>query len=259
MSLLTDALRLREGRRSSRGESGPSFPPFRGPRPGRWIAGALAVCVLTVLAWWKGLWVVEKIEEFAGVAPIKPSPNLLASAARETPTEKPLSKEEGEALAEPAALPAAPGPKAEKPLAEISPEGKQKGEILLKDSLVRAVAEKAAAPAAPVKPALAEMPAALPVPEGGLKPMKVELAEAEMVLETPEEREKKRTTEVEEFLRVLKVQGVRLQGRESRILVEGAPIGLGEKVGALGLVLESVEPQKIIFSDASGKKYPKSY
>jgi hypothetical protein len=25
------------------------------------------------------------------------------------------------------------------------------------------------------------------------------------------------------------------------------------------LVLESVEPQKIIFSDASGKKYPKSY
>ena len=64
---------------------------------------------------------------------------------------------------------------------------------------------------------------------------------------------------MEEFLRLLKVQGVRLQGEESRILVDGAPIGLGEKVGSLGLVLESVEPQKIIFSDASGKKYPKSY
>ena len=257
MSLLTDALRLREGRRSSRGESGPSFPPFRGPQPGRWIAGALAVCVLTVLGWWKGAWVVEKIEELAGVAPVKPSPNLLATAAREAAIEKPASQEDGGSGKPPAE---ASGPKAEKPvLAEISPEGKQKGEILLKDSLVKAVAEKAAAPAAPLKPALAEMPVASPVPEGGLKPMKVELAEAEMVLETPEEREKKRTSAVEEFLRVLKVQGVRLQGRESRILVDGAPIGLGERVGALDLVLESVEPQKIIFSDASGKKYPKSY
>lgn len=204
---------------------------------------------------------VEKIEELAGVAPIKPSPNLLASAARETVAEKPLPKNEGETLAKPAAPPTtAAALKAEKPaLAEISPEGKQKGEILLKDSLVKAVAEKAAAPAETVKPSLVEMPAALPVPAGGLQPMKVELAEAELVLETPEEREKKRISAVEEFLRVLKVQGVRLQGGESRILVDGAPIGLGEKVGALGLVLESVEPQKIIFSDASGKKYPKSY
>ena len=144
---------------------------------------------------------------------------------------------------------------------EISPEGKQRGEILLADTLVKAVAEKAAAPAVPkldASPAAVEL-AGAEIPAGGLKPMKVELAEAELILETPEERDKKRTEAVEEFLRVLKVQGVRLQGADSRILVDGAPIGLGEKVGAFGLVLESVEPQKIIFSDASGRKYPKSY
>jgi hypothetical protein len=41
--------------------------------------------------------------------------------------------------------------------------------------------------------------------------------------------------------------------------MDGVPICLGEKVGSMGLVLESVEPQKLIFSDGSGKKYPKSY
>jgi hypothetical protein len=42
-------------------------------------------------------------------------------------------------------------------------------------------------------------------------------------------------------------------------LVDGAAVGLGEKVGSMGLVLESVGPQKLIFSDSGGKKYPKSY
>ena len=92
-----------------------------------------------------------------------------------------------------------------------------------------------------------------------MQPMKVELAEMVLVLESPEEREKKRVDGVEAFLRALQVQGVRLQGGESRILVDGSAIALGEKVGSLGLILEKVEPQKIIFSDAAGKKYPKSY
>jgi hypothetical protein len=97
------------------------------------------------------------------------------------------------------------------------------------------------------------------VPVGGLKPIKVELDEAGLVLEKPEEREKKRVDGVEAFLRSLQVQGVRLQGKDSRIMVDGVPIGVGEKVGSMGLVLESVEPQKLIFSDSGGKKYPKSY
>jgi len=89
--------------------------------------------------------------------------------------------------------------------------------------------------------------------------MKVELVETDIVIETPQEKEKKRMDEVEAFLRSLQVQGVRLQGNESRILVDGTAVGLGEKVGSMGLVLESVGPQKLIFSDSGGKKYPKSY
>lgn len=283
MSLLTDALRLREGRRPSRGESGPSFPPFHGPKPGRWIVGVLVVCVLGVLGWWKGGWLVEQVEVWAGVAPAKPTPNLLATAPRENlqaktgvPEKKTVEPKTetvtvAEKGAEAAAVPkvaikeekaaaadsAVPVP-AKSPAVNvaISEEGKKRGEVLLTDSLVKAVAEK---PAVEVpKIFKEEMPVAA-VPAGGLQPMKVELAEEDLVVATPEEREKKRVEAVEEFLRVLKVQGVRLQGADSRILVDGSPIGLGEKVGSLGLVLEGVEPQKIIFSDASGKRYPKSY
>lgn len=282
MSLLTDALRLREGRRPSGRQSGPSFPPFQAPRPARWMVALLSVCVLPVLVWWKGGWMVEKVEELAGVVPLKPAPNLLASAPRETIQERTELREmrtappktETVTLQEKEAGPAAT-PKAaikEGIRAEtndlavvpakalpvdlaISEEGKKRGEILLTDSLVKNVAER---PAVALKVPDGEAPAAM-VPAGGLQPMKVELAEEDLVVVTPEEREKKRTEVVEAFLRVLKVQGVRLQGAESRILVDGAPIGLGEKIGGLGLVLESVEPQKIIFSDASGKRYPKSY
>lgn len=266
MSLLTDALRLREGRRPSRGQTGPSLPPFRGPQPGRWVLAVLVLCGLAVLGWWKGAWMIERVEELAGIPPDRLKPNLLAAAepvaARPVQPEAPAPvasapPPETKAISPkvPEAMKPATEPVAKVAAEMISPEGKQRGEILLTDSLVKTVADKPVAPAQPKIPEEAAPVAA--VPAGGLQPMKVELAEAELVLVTPEERERERVEAVEEFLRMLKVQGVRLQGAESRILVDGAPIGLGEKVG--GLVLESVEPQKIIFSDASGKKYPKSY
>jgi hypothetical protein len=249
----------------------------------------LILCGLAVLGWWKGAWMIERVEELAGIPPDRLKPNLLATAepagarpvepeaaAKESVTAGVLSGKESPKAAPmpvasapppetkaispkvPEAMKAATEPVAKGAAEMISPEGKQRGEILLTDSLVKAVAEKKpVAPAQPKIPGEAALAAA--VPAGGLQPMKVELAEAELVLATPEERERERVEAVEEFLRVLKVQGVRLQGAESRILVDGAPIGLGEKVGAVGLVLESVEPQKIIFSDASGRKYPKSY
>lgn len=268
MSLLTDALRLREGRRPSRGQTGPSLPPFRGPQPGRWVLAVLVLCGLAVLGWWKGAWVIERVEELAGIPPDRLKPNLLAAtepvAARPVQPEAPMPVASAPPPETKAISPKVPeGVKpATEPVAKvaaemISPEGKQRGEILLTDSLVKAVAEKK--PAVPAPAASGEFPVVAPVPSGGLQPMKVELAEAELIWESPEVQEKKRVELVEDFLRVLKVQGVRLQGAESRILVDGAPIGLGEKVGGLGLVLESVEQQKIIFSDASGKKYPKSY
>jgi hypothetical protein len=155
------------------------------------------------------------------------------------------------------------------PLVPMGEQKKRDEDLLVKGS-EKKVEEKASTTNAAVmeekKPALinekkpveAERVVA-EVPVGGLKPMKVELDEAGLVLEKPEEREKKRVDGVEAFLRSLQVQGVRLQGKDSRIMVDGVPIGVGEKVGSMGLVLESVEPQKLIFSDSGGKKYPKSY
>jgi len=197
-------------------------------------------------------------------ATVKSEGGEKATVAAKVLPAKPAQVRAGQALEDPPAPSSSPasasavGPGKAPPAALISAEGKQRGEILLTDNLVKAVAEKPAAVVPPARPVEAA-PKEAAVPAGGLQPMKVELAAAELAVATTEEREKWRIDAVEEYLRALKVQGVRLQGAESRILVDGMPIGLGEKVGALGLVLESVDPQKIIFSDASGRRYPKSY
>ena len=284
MSLLTDALRLREGRRPSKGGTGPSLPPFRGPNRGYWVGGILVLVfsIVVGLACWKGAWALEKLEELAGFQPVLPAKvakesNLLdltnerASPPVVAEADKRERKKGVEAQEKPvvAMTPA----KEEKLLQSASmnpplvPMGEQKkrDEDLLVKSAERKAEEKAPTTNAVVmeekKPVLAMEAERVvaEVPVGGLKPMKVELDEAGLVLEKPEEREKKRVDVVEAFLRSLQVQGVRLQGKDSRIMVDGVPIGVGEKVGAMGLVLESVEPQKLIFSDAGGKKYPKSY
>ena len=284
MSLLTDALRLKEGRRPSRGGTGPSLPPFRGPNRGYWIGGVLVSVFSLVLglACWKGAWALEKLEELAGFQPafppkvakesnsldlVKetvPSPVVVeAVKMEETKTmdvqEKPVVTKipaQGETLLQSASI--------NPPLVPTG-EQKKRDEDLLVKSAEKKAEEKAPTTNAVVmekkKPVLAMEAERVvaEVPVGGLKPIKVELDEAGLVLEKPEEREKKRVDGVEAFLRSLQVQGVRLQGKDSRILVDGVPIGVGEKVGAMGLVLESVEPQKLIFSDSGGKKYPKSY
>ena len=284
MSLLTDALRLREGRRPAKGGTRPSLPPFRGPNRGYFI-GSILVLVFSIvvgLACWKGTWALEKLEELAGFQPafppkvakesnsldlVKetvPSPVVLEAVKMEGTKgmdvqEKPVVTKipaKGENLLQSLSL--------NPPLVPLG-EQKKRDEDLLVKSAEKKVEEKAPTTNAVVmeekKPVLAGEAERVvaKVPVGGLKPMKVELDEAGLVLEKPEEREKKRVDIVETFLRSLQVQGVRLQGKDSRIMVDGVPIGLGEKVGAIGLVLESVEPQKLIFSDAGGKKYPKSY
>lgn len=284
MSLLTDALRLKEGRRPSKGGTGPSLPPFRGPNRGYWVGGVLVLLfsIVVGLACWKGAWALEKLEELAGFQPVLPakvakesnsldlaketvSPPVVAEAVKIEGTKGMDEKEKAIAAKIPA--------KGENLLQSVSlnpplvpmGEQKKKDEDLLVKGVEKKIGEKASTTNAVVmeekKPVLAVEAERVvaEVPMGGLKPMKVELDEAGLVLEKPEEREKKRVDGVEAFLRSLQVQGVRLQGKDSRILVDGVPIGLGEKVGSMGLVLESVEPQKLIFSDSGGKKYPKSY
>ena len=283
MSLLTDALRLREGRRPAKGGTRPSLPPFRGPNRGYWVGGILVslVCLVVGLACWKGTWALGRLEELAGFPP------MLAAKVSQEPKSLDLPKEavsppllteavkieatrEGEAQENPVgAIHLAKGEtflrseSMNPPLVPLGEEKKKEEETVGKSAEKGAegkVATKAVVmeEKKPVLAVEAERVVAK-VPVGGLKPMKVELDEAGLVLEKPEERERKRVDIVETFLRSLQVQGVRLQGKNSRIMVDGVPIGLGEKVGAIGLVLESVEPQKLIFSDSGGKKYPKSY
>lgn len=283
MSLLTDALRLREERRTPKGGPGPSLPPFRGPNRGYWVGGILVLLfsIVVGLSCWKGTWALERLEELAGFPPILPakvlekadqldlvkdavSPPVVAEAVKMEGTKGLDEKEEpivakipakGENLLQSLSL--------NPPLVPMGEEKKKEEETVGKSAekgaegkvATKAVAMEVKKPAlgVDVERVVAE------VPVGGLKPIKVELDEAGLVLEKPEEREKKRVDGVEAFLRSLQVQGVRLQGKDSRIMVDGVPIGVGEKVGSMGLVLESVEPQKLIFSDSGGKKYPKSY
>jgi len=325
VSLLTDALRLREGR-LTRQPDYPTMPPLGRPRPWRWILFVAVGCVIAVwlILHWDEVYV--KVEELAGIKSLKPGSALAG---------KVLDGREAEASSKPAVLPPAqtvvaepksdkkpeslekvvaaepavnPAPRVEENEVSQAEEKKNEGEAepvqmksapatstarLKLQKVARsesgagangtskvtagvgertsmkttqaAVTKKSADGLGVKKPILHKrtgsvMAAAVAeVPAGGLQPMKVELAEMEAVLETPQEREKKRGDQVELFLRSLQLQGVRLQGAESRILVDGVPIGVGEKVGSLGLVLESVESQKIIFSDTSGKKYLKSY
>jgi hypothetical protein len=245
--------------------------------------------IVVGLACWKGAWALEKLEELAGFQPLLPakvakesnsldlaketvSPPVVAEAVKMEATkevgatEKPIAAKipaKGENLLQSASM--------NPPLVPLGEQKKRDEDLLVKG------AEKKVEEMAPTTKAVMEekKPAVIDekkpvlaveaervvaeVPMGGLKPMKVELDEAGLVMEKPEEREKKRVDGVEAFLRSLQVQGVRLQGKDSRIMVDGVPIGVGEKVGSMGLVLESVEPQKLIFSDSGGKKYPKSY
>ena len=283
MSLLTDALRLREERRTPKGGTGPSLPPLRGPNRGYWVGGILVLLFSSVvgLSCWKGTWALEKLEELAGFPPILPakvlekaaqldlvkdavSPPVVAEAVKMEGTKGLDEKEEpivakipakGENLLQslslnPPLVPMGEEKKKEEETMGKSAEKGAEGKVATKAVLME---EKKPVLAVEAERVVAE------VPVGGLKPIKVELDEAGLVLEKPEEREKKRVDGVEAFLRSLQVQGVRLQGKDSRIMVDGVPIGVGEKVGSMGLVLESVEPQKLIFSDSGGKKYPKSY
>ena len=63
----------------------------------------------------------------------------------------------------------------------------------------------------------------------------------------------------ESAVRKLDLQGVRMQGSESRALIHGAPIGLGESVGVEGLKLKAIEAGRVIFEDPNGIEFFKSY
>lgn len=92
-----------------------------------------------------------------------------------------------------------------------------------------------------------------PVPAPVVIPFKV--ADLEDVAAAAEKLKQKRELTV----RNLQIQGVRMQGRDSRALIDGNPVGLGELVGGEGIRLKAIEPSRLLFSDAVGNEYPRSY
>lgn len=129
--------------------------------------------------------------------------------------------------------------------------------------------EPAAAPAEPVaKPAASEEKNPDPGPAGLLEkatapveaiPQPVvipfQVADLEDVAAAAEKLKEKR----ELLVRNLQIQGVRMQGRESRALIDGNPVGLGEPVGGEGIRLKAIEPSRLIFEDLDNVQYIKSY
>ena len=123
------------------------------------------------------------------------------------------------------------------------------------------LAEPAAAPAVTAK--------SLPETVSNLLQVRSDLAPAglptavNVALQNPDmddlaEAEKTRYRR-ESAVRKLELQGVRMQGSESRALIHGAPIGLGEPVGVEGLKLKAIEAGRVIFEDPNGIEFFKSY
>ena len=123
------------------------------------------------------------------------------------------------------------------------------------------LAEAAAAPAVTAK--------SLPETVSNLLQVRSDLAPAglptavNVALQNPDtddlaEAEKTRYRR-ESAVRKLELQGVRMQGSESRALIHGAPIGLGESVGVEGLKLKAIEAGRVIFEDPNGIEFFKSY
>ena len=84
-----------------------------------------------------------------------------------------------------------------------------------------------------------------------------------VALQTPDADEsleaEKKKYRLELAVRNLAVQGVRMQGEDSRALIQGEPVGIGEPVGGEGLKLKAIEASRLIFGDSLGREYYKSY
>ena len=130
MSLLTDALRLKEGRLTRKNDY-PSMPPLGRPSAWRWILIVAVGCVFAVwlILHWEEVYV--KVEELAGIKSLKPGSALAG---------KVLDGREAEANTKPAVSPPAQAVVAE-------PKSDKKTEAVAKVE----VAEAAVTPAPDVE------------------------------------------------------------------------------------------------------------
>jgi len=230
VSLITDALGLRRSK-SSAVAAQETLPPFRRPQPVRWALILTAVfCVLALLAFWQGSAALGWLEDLAGIsqpgrkpvpAPVGAAAEKPSTGATPKPAEKPLLPSPPPATGKPAA---APEKKVE---SETTPSGAMK--IREEDKT-----------------------------EPALQPVDIPFTPT-MREEDPIQAAERKKNELAAAVRAFQIQGVRLQGKDSRALINGNPVSPGESVGDGGLKLKSVEPSRLIFTDAQGNDYPRSY
>ena len=246
MSLITDALGLRQGRSGKKPTRRACLTPFpRPPIDGRTTKVIVGVAVLLAIAafgflrgavafeWLEGVVLGQppKIEALNSVRPASPKvitqPETRLTSPQKisvTPDEDKLAPKD---LVRQSGDTASPAPPSALPRIE---DGKVAGAEVVSRG-VELVA---------LHPVLVE------------SPEKIKNMDPKLL-------EKEQRNRVESFLLNLRVQGVRIHGAESRIMVDGALIGVGDAIGDFGLHLKSVESGRLTFVDTEGQEYPKSY
>ena len=235
MSLITEALGLRRSKSSAVGAQ-ETLPPFRTRNLSMQVVSLMVMIAgLTVVAVWQGPVILAWLEQLAGVGERPVAAKTKPSPAQTTETAPSPSAEAG---------PAKPEEKKISPIPATPPAG------------VAPAREKTAAVAAPAS----LLGVGKTESSGDEVFQAVEIPFTPMVRdEDPARAAEKKKEELAAAVRSFQIQGVRLQGRDSRVLINGNPVSPGESVGDAGLKLKTVEPSRLIFSDGVGNEYPKSY
>ena len=246
MSLITDALGLRQGRSGKKPTRRASLTPFQKPpsdgRTTRVIAGVVVLLGVGAFGVLRGAVAYEWLEGIIlGHPPKIEGLNSLRPASPEVITQHEMLLTSSQKIS-------------------VTLDGDK----LAPKDLVRQSGDPASSTFPPVVPRLEEgkVAGAEAVSRGvdlvALHPVLVESIEKIRNMD-PKLLEQERRNRVENFLLNLRVQGVRIHGAESRIMVDGALIGVGDAIGDFGLHLKSVESGRLTFVDTEGQEYPKSY
>ena len=245
MSLITDALGLRQGRSGKKITSQERRPFQKPPGQGREIKVIVGVLVLIALGFFVYLRGAQTYEWLEGVA-LGVSPQIV-------PTPPAVS---------------VPVSKATQPETLLTAPQKDRAPIENSKSILDSSGRPSGDPASQNVPAVEPSKEMKKLTDVGtvensadseaLHPVLVESLEKIKNMD-PKFLEQERRNRVENFLLNLRVQGVRIHGAESRIMVDGALISVGEAIGDFGLRLKSVDSGRLVFVDSEGQDYPKSY
>jgi len=234
VSLITEALGLRRSK-SSAVATQETLPPFRTRNLGMQVVVIMVMIAgLTFGAVWKGPAVWGWLENLAGVAgqPL-PAQGTDVQLQRVQVT-LPPKMEAGMAKEDNKTHLVVPAQEETVETRSKKAEGGGESESLLTKEKSEVSGDKA-----------------LQVVEIPLVPQEKE--------QDPAQAAEKKKNKLSAVVRGFQIQGVRLQGRDSRVLIHGNPVAMGESVGDDGLTLKAVEPSRLIFSDAFGNEYPRSY